>query len=84
MLNSLLSSFWHNILFFFIVERKIVFVLFFCVGSGSTYLYGHCDDNFHKNMTKGEGLEFVKKGRYFISNLSCLLYLQIFCVSVTF
>ena len=53
-----------NIFLFFIAERKIVFVLFFCAGSGSTYLYGYCDANFRLNMTKEECLEFVQKGRY--------------------
>jgi|SRR5579862_8174978 len=31
-------------------------------GSGSTYIYGYCDANFRENMTKEEGIEFVKTG----------------------
>jgi 20S proteasome subunit beta 1 len=31
-------------------------------GSGSTYIYGFCDSNFRENMTKEEGVEFVKNG----------------------
>src|SRR5436190_17149327 len=31
-------------------------------GSGSTYIYGYCDSNFRENMTKEEGIEFVKNG----------------------
>ncbi|OLL23708.1 Proteasome subunit beta type-1 [Neolecta irregularis DAH-3] len=29
-------------------------------GSGSTYIYGFCDTNYRLNMTKEEGIEFVK------------------------
>lgn len=29
-------------------------------GSGSTYIYGYCDANFREDMTKEEGIEFVK------------------------
>jgi 20S proteasome subunit beta 1 len=31
-------------------------------GSGSTYIYGYCDANFRENMTKEEGIDFVKNG----------------------
>ena len=31
-------------------------------GSGSTYIYGYCDANFRENMSKEEGIEFVKTG----------------------
>jgi 20S proteasome subunit beta 1 len=31
-------------------------------GSGSTYIYGYCDSNFRENMSKDEGIEFVKNG----------------------
>src|SRR5271169_305213 len=33
-------------------------------GSGSTYIYGYCDANFRENMTKEEGIHFVKNGNY--------------------
>jgi len=29
-------------------------------GSGSTYIYGYCDANFREDMSKEEGIEFVK------------------------
>ena len=29
-------------------------------GSGSTYIYGYCDDNWKENMTEEEGIDFVK------------------------
>jgi 20S proteasome subunit beta 1 len=31
-------------------------------GSRSAYIYGYCDSNFRENMTKEEGIEFVKNG----------------------
>ncbi len=31
-------------------------------GSGSTYIYGHCDATFRPNMTREECVEFVKNG----------------------
>ena len=31
-------------------------------GSGSTYIYGFCDENYRNNFTKEEALEFVKRG----------------------
>jgi 20S proteasome subunit beta 1 len=31
-------------------------------GSGSAYIYGYCDSNFRENMSKEEGIEFVKNG----------------------
>ena len=37
-------------------------------GSGSTYIYGFCDANFRENMTKEEGIEFVKNGIPTIKN----------------
>ena len=32
-------------------------------GSGSTYLYGHCDYSFKKNMSKEDCVKFVVQGR---------------------
>ena len=32
-------------------------------GSGSTYIYGHCDANFKSGMTKDECLHFVTNGK---------------------
>lgn len=32
-------------------------------GSGSTYLYGHCDYTFRKNMSKEDCVKFVVQGR---------------------
>ncbi|RIA90941.1 proteasome subunit beta type-6 [Glomus cerebriforme] len=29
-------------------------------GSGSTYIYGYCDANYKKNMTRDEAIEFVR------------------------
>jgi 20S proteasome subunit beta 1 len=29
-------------------------------GSGSTYIYGFCDDNWKENMDEEDGIEFVK------------------------
>lgn len=29
-------------------------------GSGSTFIYGYCDQNFKKGMTKEEAIQFVK------------------------
>ena len=36
-------------------------------GSGSTYIYGHCDANFKPGMTKDECLHFVTNGKRLIS-----------------
>ncbi len=32
-------------------------------GSGSTYVYGHCDAQYKANMTKEECIEFVKNSK---------------------
>ena len=35
-------------------------------GSGSTYIYGHCDATFKPKMTKDECYRFVANGKSFI------------------
>lgn len=35
-------------------------------GSGSSYIYGYCDSNFHENMSQEEGVEFVKNGIFIL------------------
>ena len=37
--------------------------LFNFKGSGSTYIYGHCDATYKKKMTKEECYKFVANGR---------------------
>ncbi len=32
-------------------------------GSGSTYVYGHCDAQYKAGMTKDESIQFVKNGK---------------------
>lgn len=47
----------------------------FCTGgSGSTYVYGYCDANYRKGMTKDECLTLIRNGLFFFSLLS------LFCV----
>ena len=41
-------------------------------GSGSTYIYGYCDANFKKGMSKEECKEFVKNCEFESSNKQTL------------
>ena len=45
-------------------------------GSGSTYIYGHCDATYKRNMTKEECYKFVANGR--LKNLLSLLQYTLF------
>lgn len=57
-------------------------------GSGSTYLYGHCDASFRPNMTKEECLNFVAGGLlpqaasllFFLWFLSVVVFLRSLCL----
>ena len=54
--------------------RKNIFIMLICalvkncifvVGSGSTYIYGHCDATYKPGMTKEECFAFVSNGLFF-------------------
>lgn len=45
----------------------------FCIGgSGSTYVYGYCDANYRKGMTKDECLTLIRNGLCFFTSFRCL------------
>ena len=46
------------------------------LGSGSTYIYGHCDATYKKKMTKEECYRFVANGKN--EFLSPMMYLNLF------
>lgn len=41
----------------------------FVLGSGSTYIYGHCDATYKPGMTKEECFTFVSNGLFFLNNI---------------
>ena len=48
----------------------------FVVGSGSTYIYGHCDATYKAGMTKEECFTFVSNGLLFFLILFFVIILK--------
>ena len=59
--------------------------IFLLEGSGSTYIYGHCDATYKRNMTKEECYRFVANGKInFCVSLFSILdpnSFEVFCVN---
>ena len=48
-------------MYMYIVQNIIlVLSVLFCSGSGSTYIYGYCDSQFKRGMSREECIQFVK------------------------
>jgi hypothetical protein len=50
----------------------------FLQGSGSTYIYGHCDATFKEGMTKDECYKFVANGKFVKKYVPALLLCMLF------
>ena len=65
---------WARLCPFYLVEGKYIYYAYLCfVGSGSTYIYGHCDATYKPGMTKEQCFTFVSNGLFvffiFLNNI---------------